>query len=122
MVWPPTEGRVFGLTMIMVERCHPEWEGGSVSCFCRRGPLRLRFSALRTGPSTRLRTGTSTPLCCVQDDRGPFDVAQDRPFDSAQDRLASLGGKIIGSGKEDEKTLPGKECAREETQGIEYWE
>ena len=33
-----------------------------------------------------LRTGTSTPLCCAQDDRGPFDGAQDRPFDGAQDR------------------------------------
>ena len=33
-----------------------------------------------------LRTGTSTSLCCAQDDRGPFDGAQDRPFDGAQDR------------------------------------
>ena len=53
-----------------------------------------------------LRTGTSTPLCCAQDDRGPFDGAQDRPFDGAQDRLACWGrGKIIGPGKENEETL-----------------
>ena len=45
-----------------------------------------------------LRTGTSTPLCCAQDDRGPFD--------GAQDRLACWGrGKIIGPGKENEETL-----------------
>ena len=77
-----------------------------------------------------LRTGTSTSLCCAQDDRGPFDGAQDRPFDGAQDRpfdgaqdrpfdgaqdrpfdgaqdrLACWGrGKIIGPGKENEETL-----------------
>ena len=33
MVWPPTEGRVFGLAVIMVDGCNPVWEGGSVSSF-----------------------------------------------------------------------------------------
>ena len=112
-------GRIIGLTMIMVERCHPEWEGGSVSCFCRRGPLRLRFSALRTGPST--------PLCCAQDRH--FDSALLRsgqalrlrfaalrmrvgPFDAAQDSFACWGGKIIGRGHENEKTLPSRSVKR----------
>ena len=30
---PPTEGRVFGLAVIMVDGCNPVWEGGSVSSF-----------------------------------------------------------------------------------------
>ena len=95
--WPFGFG--LGLTVIMVEGCYLVWEGASVSSFLRWGPLRLRFSPLRTGTSTPLccaqdrhfdsallcsgqalrlrfavlRTGTSTPLCC----------AQDRHFDSA---------------------------------------
>ena len=96
------------LTIIMVERCHPEWEGGSVSCLYRRGPLRLRFSALRTGPST--------PLCCAQDRH--FDSALLRtgcawgPSTRLRTGLPVGGGKIIGRGHENEKTLPSPSVKR----------
>ena len=130
-------------------------EGPFDSVSLRSGQaLRLRFSALRTGPSTpflcaqdrpfdsvslrsgqalrlrfsALRTGPSTPLCCAQD--RPFDSALLRsgqalrlrfaahrmrvgPFDAAQDRLARWGGgKIIGRGHENEKTLPSPSVKR----------
>ena len=37
MVWPLTEGRIFGLTVIMVEGCYPVWEGAGVSSFFAGG-------------------------------------------------------------------------------------
>ena len=126
------------------------------------GPLRLRFSALRTGPSTpflcaqalsvslrsgqalrlrflcarqalrlrfsALRTGPSTPFLCAQDrlPSTPLCCAQDRHFDSALLRTGCAwgpstrlrtglpvgGGKIIGRGHENEKTLPSPSVKR----------
>ena len=37
LVWPLTEGRIFGLTVIMVEGCYPVWEGAGVSSFFAGG-------------------------------------------------------------------------------------
>ena len=37
MVWAPTEGRGFGLTVIMLEGCNPGWQGAGVSSFLRWG-------------------------------------------------------------------------------------
>ena len=92
-------GRIIGLTMIMVERCHPEWEGGSVSCFYRRGPLRLRFSG--SGQALRLRcSGQALRL------RLPCrNAAQDS-------NPVGGGGQNNWPGDENEKTLPSPSVKR----------
>ena len=59
--------------------------------------LRLRFSALRTGPST--------PLCCAQDARGALRRGSGQACPLG-------GGKIIGRGHENEKTLPSPSVKR----------